>query len=546
VAQIARPQVLVALAIGGLLATLIALLLAAGPASSAVPVTQGDANCDGVVAADDAIPALLVMAGLAPPDGECTATGADIDCSGDIDPLDVAALLYYVALSRPTTAPTATPVGCPQIGAPFPTPIPTECPAPQGHTGEPTAADATPLAGAYDMRELPADAGFLLLSAIMPLPGTDEVIISTQDGVLYRVCLTAPIPAATFGDITDRVNREGDEGVGGMVLDPDNPSVLYINYTRGDRYYRPPSPTPLDPKRNRISRFAVVGEALDEDSEQTILEVLQPHTWHNVNHLAFGPDGYLYISSGDGGRHQWANGQTLNDLLGAVLRIDVNGPNASPYAVPADNPFHDGDGPNADELWAIGFRNPWRFSFDEVTDTMWIGDVGEFDWEEVNVGQSGGNYGWPNTQGFDCFPTPTPPLPTSPGQSPPLATSPGQSPTLTPTPTASPTGSPSATPLKECAEDTVLPRVVYPHNQGCAIVAGYVYHGTEMPELEGYFIYGDFCSGRVWALEATDPESQPVLLLNTDIRLTSFAVTEAGELIGLNLDGGIYKLERTP
>jgi glucose/arabinose dehydrogenase len=280
-----------------------------------------------------------------------------------------------------------------------------------------------------------------------------------------------------------------------------------------------PSP-PGTPVRSRISRFEIVNGEIDRDSEEVILDVFQPWEWHNASHLAFGPDGMLYIGSGDGGAG-YGGGQSLNDLFGAILRVDVSGGGPG-YVVPGDNPFVAHPSPHRDELWAIGLRHPWRFSFDGGE--MWIADVGELDYEEVNLGEPGANYGWSVMEGPYCFYT--------------------NAPATTPTPTPGPTCNPAG---------LATPRAYFEHSSGCAIAGGYVYHGTEMPELDGYFIYGDFCSGRIWGVNTAD-QSAPVLLADTTLHFVSWGLTNQGELIagnyvrtpGFSGTPGIYKLERLP
>jgi glucose/arabinose dehydrogenase len=246
-----------------------------------------------------------------------------------------------------------------------------------------------------------------------------------------------------------------------------------------------------------------------------IIDIYQPFEWQNANQLSFGPDGMFYISSGSGGIDRW-KGQTLDDLLGAVLRIDVH--SAHPYAIPDGNPFADGPGGDADEVWAYGFRNPWRFTFDGGK--MWLTDVGAITWEELNIVEPGANYGWPVMEGHSCF---TPPE------------------WATPVPTCDATG-------------LATPRFSYNHDTGdCAIIGGHVYHGALMPELDGYYISSDLCSGYIWAVDTQDDDSEPILLADTDLFPVSWSITNDGEIIVINYynylfhgDPGIYRLERLP
>jgi hypothetical protein len=194
------------------------------------------------------------------------------------------------------------------------------------------------------------------------------------------------------------------------------------------------------------------------------------------------------------------------------VRILPNGD----YEVPDDNPFVDGNGPNADEIWAYEFRHPWRLTIDPATGEIWTGDVGQERWEEVDKVERGAQYGWNEMEGNHCYPPAPTPVPT---------------PSLTPTPTPVATGIGTLSPCYEAG--MTLPVAEYPHAQGCAIAVGYVYHGNAMPELDGYLIYGDFCSGRIWALETSDTENPPLELVNTSVGIISFGQTADGEIVVL-------------
>jgi glucose/arabinose dehydrogenase len=252
-----------------------------------------------------------------------------------------------------------------------------------------------------------------------------------------------PIP---FLDITDRVgSSQSEQGLLGLAFHPDftKNGFLYLNYTdlQGDTV---------------VSRFAVSGDPdqVDPASEMVLLKLPQPAANHNGGHLAFGPDGYLYIGTGDGGAagDRFGNGQNGRTLLGAMLRLDVAG--GQPYTVPPDNPFV-GNQDVRDEIWALGLRNPWRYSFDRQTGDLYIADVGQNQYEEVNIqlaGNPGGqNYGWPIMEATHCFPA-------------------GQA--------CDPT-------------DLTLPVAEYDHSQGCSVTGGYVYRGQEYPMLTGIYLFGD-------------------------------------------------------
>ena len=262
-----------------------------------------------------------------------------------------------------------------------------------------------------------------------------------------------------------------------------------------------------------ISRFNVSTDlnVADVDSEEILLLIEQPYDNHNGGQLAFGPDGYLYIGMGDGGSmyDPQHTGQNPEDLLGAMLRIDVSGAGDGerPYAIPADNPVFDSEiGQN--EVWAIGLRNPWRFSFDRETGDLFIADVGQFDWEEINFqpASSGGgeNYGWLEAEGDHCIH--------------------GRA---------------------ECGMDRfAAPIIEYDHEDGsCSVTGGYVYRGQQFSELTGQYFFSDFCSGLVWASFANGTgEWETAVVAETDLSPTSFGEDVHGELYILSRTGEIYQL----
>lgn len=259
-----------------------------------------------------------------------------------------------------------------------------------------------------------------------------------------------------------------------------------------------------------IARYHVSTDpdVADVGSGEIMLTIPQPYGNHNGGQILFGPDGYLYIGMGDGGaaNDPHDNGQNLNILLGKILRIDVD--NGQPYGVPADNPFVSVDA--RPEIWSYGWRNPWRISFDRLTGDMYIGDVGQNQYEEVDIEMvgtpGGGNYGWRLMEGNHCF---------NPSQCDPA--------TL----------------------DVVLPIAEYSHEQGCSITGGYVYRGQEFPALQGVYIYGDYCTGTIWGLrhEADDTWSQAELLAG-GYMISSFGEDETGELYLIDHQGYIAKIKK--
>jgi glucose/arabinose dehydrogenase len=330
--------------------------------------------------------------------------------------------------------------------------------------------------------------------ALVPIPGSpgEAIMLSQFSAQLWRVSLTGQFAPALYGDIASLVGGNGwEEGLLAFAFAPGFPADdrVYVYYTQGT------------PQPSILSRFEATATDLNEASAEPILSVPQPHPNHNGGELAFGPDGFLYLSLGDGGGQgdPGETGQNKDDLLGSVLRIDVSGPTG--YAVPAGNPFVGVDG--VDELWAYGFRNPWRFSFDSYTGDLWLGDVGEASAEEINLVSGGGNYGWDNTEGFSCF-----------------------------------------EPSNGCDETGISdPEFVYDHSQGCAITGGYIYRGMALAELGGWYIYSDYCSGRIWAYDAYGNGAN-ILLVDTPYNITSFAQTPDGEVLVVTQADGVFRLKR--
>lgn len=267
----------------------------------------------------------------------------------------------------------------------------------------------------------------------------------------------------------------------------------------------------------RVVRFRAFPDryAADPSSRTEILAIPQPAANHNGGMMAFGPDGYLYIGTGDGGRagDPWGNAQNLSSLLGKVLRIDVDG--GEPYAIPPDNPFV-GRRDARPEIWAYGLRNPWRFSFDRETGDLYIADVGQENWEEINYAPrsstGGENYGWNIMEGRHCYP-----------------------------------------PGSRCRPDgLVLPVAEYHHRaeQACSITGGYVYRGSRYPELRGWYFFGDYCSGQIYVMETPGMagnrgELRWARALATSLRISSFGEDAAGELYVTDLQGGgVYRIAR--
>jgi glucose/arabinose dehydrogenase len=313
--------------------------------------------------------------------------------------------------------------------------------------------------------------------------GSGRLFIIEKVGRI-RVFQDGQLLDTPYLNITDRVGSGGNEqGLLGLAFHPNYEvnGLLFVNYTdtSGDTI---------------ISRFRVTGDpnVADHIGETVLLRVSQPFRNHNGGVLAFGPDGYLYAGLGDGGSggDPQGNGQSLDTWLGKILRLDVD--SAEPYAIPSDNPF-------GDEIWAYGLRNPWRMSFDSQTGDLYIGDVGQNQWEEidfVSAGTPGGmNFGWNYLEG-------THPYEGSPPQ----------------------------------GAQLVPPVAEYSHSQGCSVTGGYVYRGA-MPEWNGIYLYADYCSGIVWGLIRSDGGWQDQVLFSGVGSITSFGQDESGEVY-LILDSG--------
>ncbi len=342
--------------------------------------------------------------------------------------------------------------------------------------------------------------------ALLQAPGDAAWYVVEKPGRVIRIADENQPESSVFLDLTTVVHAGPSEmGLLGLAFDPDFATTghVYASWNRreGSAEY------------SRISRFTVAPgqQAIDLDTELVILDFEQPFENHNGGDLAFGPDGYLYISFGDGGSagDPLNYGQNRDVLFGKILRIDVLGASADePYRIPSDNPFADGGG--APETFAWGLRNVWKFSFDRATGDLWAGDVGQGEWEEVNLIRNGGNYGWRVLEGTSCF-----------DES-------GGCDTL----------------------DSEPPVVQYGHDEGRSITGGVVYRGTALPALQGRYLYGDFVSGRIWAVaydaETGEPSAE-VLVENSGLAIAAFGQDAEGEVYivhyGSGNDGRIYRLQ---
>jgi uncharacterized repeat protein (TIGR03806 family) len=313
---------------------------------------------------------------------------------------------------------------------------------------------------------------------------------------------------SVFLDITSRVFMCNECGLLGMAFHPDWPATprVYVTYTDPEHSDRGPN--------THLSEFTSNdgGRTLDPDSERVILEFHKETEHHHGGNIAFGPDGYLYMGVGDGGSWKFDNGQRLTTLLGKIIRIDIRGTTGSAlYKIPPDNPFassttlcneNGGSGPqNCPEIYAWGFRNPWRWSFDRETGDLWVGDVGETDIEEVSHVKRGGNYGWRCFEGTQDM------------------------------------SSKYATGAACATRPNLLPPIAeYPHTLGHAVTGGYVYRGKAIPGLVGRYVFGDFTSGRIWDIPN---DTQPTMTMTgglvSGLKPSSFNEDNDGELYITNM-----------
>lgn len=322
-----------------------------------------------------------------------------------------------------------------------------------------------------------------------------RLFIVEQSGKI-RIFSNGVLLTAPFLDISGRIRCCGESGLLSVVFPPGygaNKFHFYVNYTNTDG-------------DTIISRFALLStNQANSDSEEILLEIGQPFDNHNGGQLAFGPDDMLYIGMGDGGSDD--NGQKPDSLLGKMLRIDVES-GVIPYAIPADNPFVSFQNVRP-EIWSYGLRNPWRFSFDRSTGDLYIADVGQLSFEEVNVQDSsskgGENYGWNILEGVHCFNS------------------------------------------SNCdMSGLTLPQLEYSHSGGaCSVTGGYVYRGATFPTLQGIYLFGDFCSGQVGGLRRTDTGWESSILLETPHSITSFGEDESGNVYLADSGGALYQIVET-
>lgn len=364
----------------------------------------------------------------------------------------------------------------------------------------PTTLSAAPDAAAYQLVEV-ASGLRRPIYATNAGDNSGRVFVLEQNGVI-RVIQDGQLQDAPFLDLTSIVNQEvmssySERGLLGLAFHPDfaENGLFFVHYSdrNGDTV---------------IARYSVMdGDSTigDPNTAEIIFTHEQPFPNHNGGQIEFGPDGNLYIGLGDGGSQgdPFGNGQNPTTLLAKILRINVDGD--APYAIPDDNPVSGVKPDFAPEVWSIGLRNPYRFSFDRATGDLYIADVGQNQWEEINFqpADSGGgeNYGWNIYEADQPY-------------------------------------SGEAAPA-----DMVLPVATYDHSQGCSVTGGYVYRGEALPDLQGAYLYGDWCSGKIWAAYRDESNVwQAVEFIDTTFQISGFGEDEQGEIYVIDYSGGIFQL----
>jgi glucose/arabinose dehydrogenase len=386
---------------------------------------------------------------------------------------------------------TVTPPIVPAV-APIVAPLTAVNPAEDGLTEAPVTS----------IRLVPVVAG--LVQPTYLTHAFDDRLFITEKGGLIRIVENGILLPDPFLDVTGLVGSEGSEqGLLSVAFHPDyaRNGRFFINYTNQQGH-------------TVLARYQTDPDKPNQalaDSATILFLIGQPFAVHNGGQLHFGPDGYLYVAVGDGGTtgDYFNNAQNLTNLLGTILRLDVDRDDL--YAIPSDNPFVDDDD-KRNEIWVYGLRNPWRFSFDRQTGDLFIADVGQFGWEEINFQPAGSagnlNYGWNILEGSYCYKAET------------------------------------------CQQEGfVLPVAEYSHGEGgCAISGGYIYRGSQFPGLRGNYFFGDYCTGKVWSLfRHDDGRWQRTIVAESQAMVSSFGEDISGELYLLDFRSGtIFQIEEEP
>jgi glucose/arabinose dehydrogenase len=385
-----------------------------------------------------------------------------------------------------------------------PTAPPTAAPSSPPAAGSPASSPAAS-AGAFDPTGVTVEARTVVDGLQSPVDvthagdGSGRLFVLEQPGRI-RIVRDGTLVDRPFLDITGRIASGGERGLLGIAFHPDYPTDprVFVDYTDRDG-------------DTVVSSFRVTGDAdvADPDSERILLHIDQPFANHNGGGTVFGPDGMLYIAMGDGGSagDPQGNGQRLDTLLAKILRIDVDGAAADgkAYAIPAGNPFVDTQDARP-EIWLTGLRNPWRIRFDRANGDLWIGDVGQGKWEEIDVaraGMGGLNYGWNRMEGFHCY-----------------------------------------QPSDGCDQTGLtLPVAEYGHDLGCAVIGGVVVRGPGQGALEGGYVFGDSCQDNLWLMDpAGDGRREPIIVGHLGRTLSSIAEGEDGAVYATSLSGQLLQL----
>ena len=355
-------------------------------------------------------------------------------------------------------------------------------------------APAAPAEDGYTLEDAYPGRRFTLATGVYAAPrDARHLYVLERAGRVLRFARDGSGPPEVVLDLRAVVDSRAPEaGLLGLAFDPDWPRMprVWLSYTAPGR-----DGAALETRLVRMES-GDGGRHFDPASAQLVLRLDQPWANHNGGRIAFGPDGYLYFGLGDGGAggDPQGNAQRLDTWLGKLLRLDVRG--TAPYTVPPDNPFV-GQAGARPEIWALGLRNPWGWSFDRRTGALWLGDVGQDRWEEIDRIERGGNYGWNHREGRHCF-----------------------------------------KPRFACRRRGLIdPLAEYGHTGGrCSVTGGYVYRGPRLPALRGWYVYGDFCSGELWALDAARP-GEPRRLADTDVAIAAFGEDVDGELLVVEYAG---------
>ncbi len=403
--------------------------------------------------------------------------------------LSAGVLVAACASTTPSTAPSATDAAPSVSIAPSPSTTPTAAPT------EDPGPPASPIGEGL---------GLAVVAGLLDSPvdiatagdGSGRIFVVEQSGTIRIIADGERLPTP-FLDVSGQITSGGERGLLGLAFHPDFPTDprVFVDYTdtQGDTV---------------ISSFRVDHanpDRADPESELILLTISQPFANHNGGSLAFDNDGMLLIGMGDGGSGGDPDGygQRMDTLLGKILRIDVLGPDATsakPYGIPSDNPYATTAGVEP-EIWLSGIRNPWRMRIDEATGDLWIGDVGQGAWEEIDViraGTGGQNLGWNTMEGSHCFGEPV------------------------------------------CDQDGLtLPVAEYSHDAGCSVTGGVVVRGSAVPTVQDRYLFSDYCSGTLWSLDPTsDTLTEPAVIGETGRAISSFWLAEDGSILLTDLNGG--------